>query len=99
MNARRIRRAAKGLREWWASPPRSGMQRLISPWEYRRLRLFGLARLGGGTVGIAVGVACLAYSAYGWGAFFMLIGALNLACGYWYVTIARPAVPRAAAND
>ena len=30
--------APKGLRGWWASPPRSGMQRIISPWEYRYLR-------------------------------------------------------------
>jgi hypothetical protein len=75
------------------------MRRLINPWEYRRLRFFGLARLGGGSVGIAVGVVCLSYSAYGWAAFFTVIGALNLAGGCWYVTIARSAPPRDAAGD
>ena len=25
--------APKGLRGWWAAPPRSGMRRMISPWE------------------------------------------------------------------
>jgi uncharacterized membrane protein YdfJ with MMPL/SSD domain len=33
--------APKGLRGWWASPPRSGMRRVISPWEYRRIVLAG----------------------------------------------------------
>ena len=33
--------ASKGLRGWWASPPRSGRRRVISPWEYRRIVLAG----------------------------------------------------------
>jgi hypothetical protein len=28
---------------------------------------------------------------YGWAAFFLVLGALNLAGGYWYITIARSA--------
>jgi hypothetical protein len=32
---------------------------------------------------------CLSYGAYGWAAFFLVVGALNLAGGYWYITIAR----------
>ena len=29
----------------------------------------------------------------GWAAFFLVLGALNLAGGYWYITIARSAPP------
>jgi hypothetical protein len=88
--------ARKGLRGWWASPPRPGIQRLINPWEYRHLHGFGVTRIAGGFVAVIAGVVCLAYAAYGWAAFFLVIGVLNLAGGYWYVTIARSAVsPRA----
>ena len=31
MNAPNDNTAAKGLRGWWRSPPRTGMQRLIVP--------------------------------------------------------------------
>jgi len=89
MNAPDNSAAARGLRKWWASPPRSGMQRLISPWEYRRLRVFGVMRLAGGGVAAAAGVVCLSYGAYGWAAFFLVVGALNLAAGRWYITLAR----------
>ena len=50
--------AARGLRGWWSSPPRSGMDRLINPWEYRHLRLSGVARIAGGSVGGAAGGSC-----------------------------------------
>jgi hypothetical protein len=66
MNAPNDNIAAKGLREWWASPPRSGMQRLINPWEYRHLRVFGVTRFAGGSVAAAAGVVCLSYGVYGW---------------------------------
>jgi hypothetical protein len=95
MNAPNHITAAKGLREWWTFPPRSGMQRLINPWEYRHLRLFGVTRLTGGGVAAAAGVVCVSYRVYGWAAFFLVLGALNLAGGYWYITIARSAPPRA----
>jgi hypothetical protein len=67
------------------------MQRVINPWEYRHLRAFGATRLAGGSVAATAGVICLAYAAYGWAAFFLVIGALNLAGGYWYSAIARRA--------
>jgi hypothetical protein len=85
--------AAQGLREWWASPPRPGLQRLINPWEYRHLRAFGITRIAGGGVATAAGVICLSYRVYGWAAFFLAIGTLNLAGGGWYVTIAASAPP------
>jgi hypothetical protein len=94
MNAPIDSTAAKGLRGWWLSPPRPGMQRLINPWEYRHLRVFGVTRIAGGSVAAAAGIVCLAYGVYGWAAFFLGIGAANLAGGYWYLTIDRSAPAR-----
>ncbi|HTX07194.1 MAG TPA: hypothetical protein VME22_01210 [Solirubrobacteraceae bacterium] len=84
----------KRLRRWWQSPPRSGMQRLISPWEYRHLRMFGLLRMAGATIATGAGVICLAYDAYGWAAFFLALGAANFAGGYWYLRIDSSASAR-----
>jgi len=95
MNAPDDNTAPKGQRGWWASPPRTGMQRLIVPYEYRHLRFFGVGRIAGGSVAAAAGVVCLSYGAYGWAAFFLVLGALNLAGGYWYLTIARSQAARA----
>ena len=91
MNAPNDNTAAKGLRGWWQTPPRPGMQRLINPWEYRHLRAFGLTRIAGGSVAAAAGVICLSCDVKGWAAFFLIIGALNLAGGSWYITIDRSA--------
>jgi hypothetical protein len=71
------------------------MRRLIVPWEYRHLRAFGVTRIVGGSIAVAASAVCLSYSVYGWAAFFLVIGALNLAGGYWYITIARSAPARA----
>jgi hypothetical protein len=65
------------------------MQRLISPWEYRHLRVFGVTRLAGGSVAAAAGAVCLWYHVYGWAAFFLVVAVLNLAGGCWYLVIAR----------
>jgi len=94
MNAPNDNGAAKRLREWWLSPPRSGAQLLIAPYEYRHLRLFGVTRVFGGSVAAAAGLVCLSYSVYGWAAFFLVIGALNLGGGCWYLTIDRSASAR-----
>jgi hypothetical protein len=94
MNAPNDNTAAKGLRGWWLTPPRPGMQRLIFPYEYRHLRFFGAGRIVGGSVAAAAGVICLSYGVYGWAAFFLVIAALNLAGGSWYLTIARSASAR-----
>jgi hypothetical protein len=71
------------------------MQRLIIPWEFRHLRIFGVTRIAGGFIATAAGVVCLSYAAYGWATFFLVVGVLNLAVGYWYITIARSAPPPA----
>ena len=94
MNASNDNTAAKGLRGWWASPPRSGMHRLIAPWEYRHLRASGVTRIAGGSIAVGAGSVCLSYRVYGWAAFFLVLGTLNLAGGYWYLTIARSASAR-----
>ena len=94
MNAPNDSTAAKGLRGWWLSPPRPGVQRLINPWEYRHLRAFGATRIAGGSVAAAAGVVCLSYGVYGWAAFFLVLAALNLAGGGWFLTIARSASAR-----
>ena len=95
MNASNDNTFAKGLRRWWFTPPRPGLQRLIIPWEYRHLRGFGVTRIFGGSVAAAAGAICLAYDAYGWAAFFLVIGAANFAGGYWYLTIDRSRSARA----
>jgi len=89
MSVARVTEATKDVRRWWVSPTRPGRQRLIAPWEYRHLRLFGVMRLAGGAVAAAVGVVCLWYGGYGWAAFFLAVGTLSLAGGCWELTIAR----------
>ena len=69
-------------------------QRLIVPYEYRHLRVFGVGRIAGGSVAAAAGAVCLPYGVYGWAAFFLVLGALNLAGGSWYLTITRSASAR-----
>ena len=95
MNTPNDNTAAKGLRGWWLSPPRPGMQRFINPWEYRHLRFSGGARIVGGSIQVAAGVVCLSYGVYGWAAFFLVLAALNLAGGCWYLAITRSASARA----
>jgi hypothetical protein len=91
MNASNGNTAAQRLRRWWLYPPRPGLQRLINPWEYRNIRVFGVMRIFGGSAAAAAGIVCLAYGVYGWAAFFLVLAALNLAGGYWYLTIDRAA--------
>ena len=94
MNAPNGNTARRGMREWWRSPPRHGMQRLLAPFEFRHARFFGVTRIAGGIVAAVAGLICLSSSVYGWAAFFLIVGTLNLAGGYWELTIARSASPR-----
>ena len=94
MNAPNDNTAAKRLRRWWLYPPRPGLHRLINPWEYRHLGAFGAMRIAGGSAAVAAGTVCLSYGVYGWAAFFLLLGAANLAGGYWFLTIVRSAPAR-----
>jgi hypothetical protein len=94
MNAPSDNTAPKGLRGWWLTPPRTGIRRLIFPYEYRHLRFFGVGRIAGGIVAATAGAICLSYGVYGWAAFFLVIGTLNLAGGSWYINIDRSLSPR-----
>jgi hypothetical protein len=89
MNASHDNTAPRGLRGWWASPPRSGSRRLINPMEYRHLRAAGAIRLAGGGFLVFGGIMCLAYRSYGWAALFLVLGALNIGGGVWYLSLAR----------
>ena len=105
MNAPNDNTAPKSLRGWWASPPRPGLQRLISPWEYRHLGVSGVTRAAGGgfQLGIGLVLVSLGRSAgtdqerrkmYRLSAWFLVPAAANLAAGYWYTTIASSASAR-----
>jgi len=94
MHAANDNTAPKGLRGWWLTPPRPGLQRLIHPWAYRHLHTFGIMHIAGGSVAAAAGLICLSYGVYGWAAFFLVIAALNFAGGSWYLTIGRSASAR-----
>ena len=95
MNAFNGNTGTNGLRGWWATPPRTGLRRLIAPYEYRHLRFFGTGRIVGGGVAAAAGVICLGYGVYGWAAFLLVLGALNLAGGSWYLSVDRSTSARA----
>ena len=86
--------AEKRFSGWWASPPRTGMRRIIAPWEYRHLRVFARLRLLGGIVAAGCSVLTLAFGgsdwkAYGWAIAFGVIAAANLAFAGWELSIAR----------
>jgi hypothetical protein len=105
MNAPNHNTAAKGLRGWWLSPPRSGTHRLISPLEYRHLSVSGTTRVAGGGFQLGIGLVLLSlgrqaetdqerrkmYWLSGW---FLAGAGLNLAAGSWYITIAGSAADR-----
>jgi hypothetical protein len=86
--------AANRVRQWWLTPPRRGLQRLIYPWEYRHLRAFAAIRIVGGILAAIAGLICLSQGAPAWAAFFLVVAALALAAAYWYLTIARSASAR-----
>ena len=105
MNAPNDNTAANGLRGRWLSPQRSGMQRWITPWEYRHLRGSGFTRAaaGGFQLGIGLVLVSLGRKAgtdqerrkmYRLSAWFLVPAAGNLAGGYWYTTIASSATGR-----
>ena len=94
MSASNDNTAANRFLRWWLTPPRPGMQRLIHPWEYRRLRFFGVTRIAAGSVAAAAGFICLAYGVWGWAAFFLVVGALSIVGGCWELAIARSASER-----
>jgi hypothetical protein len=78
---------------------RSGLRRVFPPWEYRHLRAWAAARIGGGAVAAICGVLTLSFggsdgTTYGWAALFLAGAALAFAAGFWELTIARSAPAR-----
>jgi hypothetical protein len=99
MNAQNDNTARRGLREWWASPPRSGMRRVIWPFEYRHLRAFGRVRIAAGIVLVGLGVVTLVAGSFttvavGWAMLFLAAAAANFAGAAWYLAIASSASAR-----
>jgi hypothetical protein len=91
--------AGKGFRGWWASPPRTGIRRIIAPWEYRHLRAIARVRIVGGIVVAGCSVLVLAFGgsdwkAYGWAIAFGVLAAANLAFAGWELSIARSEASR-----
>ena len=83
----------KGLRGWWLTPPRPGMQRWIAPWEYRHLRAWAAIRVVGGTAGACLGAYVLSHA---WpspwaifGIYLLVTGAANLPFANWELNIAN----------
>ena len=99
MNAPNDNTAPRGLRGWWASPPRSGMQRIIWPFVYRHLRAFGRVDIAAGIVLAGLGVVTLVGGSFttkavGWAMVFLAAAALNFGSAAWYLAIARSASAR-----
>jgi hypothetical protein len=97
--------ARKGLRGRWLSPARPGVQRFISPWEYRHLRISEVTRAAAGGFQLGIGLVLLSLGRqagtdqerrkmYRLSAWFLVPATGNLASGYWYTTIVPSAPPR-----
>lgn len=96
MNEPNDRSARRGLRDWWADPPRSGLRRIIWPWEYRHLRAFARVRIVAGIVLVALGLVTLVGGSFtaeavGWGLVFLVLAAVCFAWAAWLLSIARSA--------
>jgi len=81
------------------------MHRLISPWEYRHLRISGVTRAAAGGFQLGIGLVLLSFGRraetdqerrkmHRLSAWFLVPAAGNLAGGYWYITIASSACDR-----
>jgi hypothetical protein len=73
---------------------RTGVRRVIPRREFRHLRAWGTARVGGGVVLSACSILTLSFGrhdpkAYRWAGAFLVLAALNVAGGLWELTIAR----------
>jgi hypothetical protein len=94
MDAQHDHSTPKGLRRWWASPQRSGMRRIISPWEYRHLQAWARVRIAAGIGLVGLGVVTLSFGGndpktYGWTAFWLALAAAQFSFAYWELTITR----------
>ena len=88
------------------APSRSGLRRLISPWEYRHLRAVGSVRFAAGGFQLGIGLVLVSLGrkaetererrkCYGFAAWFLVSAALQSLGGYLDMTADRSAPPRA----
>ena len=99
MNAPNDNTTPKGLRGWWLTPPRPGLQRLIYPLEYRHLRAFAGVHIAAGIVLAGLGAVTLfggsfTAKAAGFAALFLVAAAGSFSFAAWELAIARSASPR-----
>jgi hypothetical protein len=79
--------------------PRSGMRRLIAPWEYRHLRVFARVRIAAGIVLVGLGLitligGSLTAKAIGFAALFLVAAAGSFTLAAWELDIVRSASAR-----
>jgi uncharacterized membrane protein len=72
------------------APHRTGIRRLIAPWEYNHLRFWAYVRIVAGILLVLLGVILLCFGIW-WGVLPLLASAGNFLMGYWLLTIARSA--------
>ena len=99
MNAPNDNTTPKGLRGWWLTPPRPGLQRLIHPWEYRHLRAVARVRIAAGIALTGLGAVTLVGGSFtteavGWATLFLAAAAASFAWAAWDLAIARSASAR-----
>jgi NhaP-type Na+/H+ or K+/H+ antiporter len=76
------------------TPQRTGLRRVIPPWEFRHLRFWGGLRIGGGVVVAVCFFLTLALGGndartYAWAGAFLAVALLLFAAGSWELSIAR----------
>jgi hypothetical protein len=96
MNAQTDYTAPSSTTTWWrwGTPPRSGMRRLIAPWEYRHLRTCARVRIAAGIVLVGLGLitligGSLTAKAVGFAALFLVAAAGSFTLAAWELDIAR----------
>ena len=101
MHAQNDSQAHSPAATWWrwGAPPRSGLQRIIAPWEYRHLRGWARMRIAAGTVLAGLGAVTLiggsfSAKAAGWATLFLVAATAQLLFAAWELAIARSAYAR-----
>ena len=79
-------------------PSRSGMQLLITPWAYRRLRTVAGVRFAVGVLLTVLGALMLSRGAYGLAALLLSVAAVHFVWGSWQLAIAPSAARRTEAD-
>ena len=101
MNAQNDNTTPSSTTTWWrwGTPPRSGMQRMIAPWEYRHLRAWARVRTAAGIVLAGLGTVTLfggsfSPKAAGFAALLLVAAAGSFSFAAWERAIARSAAAR-----